>query len=142
MDYVRPSTETQSCPEGYVPCSEFTSLDKTFCVGEDQKHECPITDFMFMPLDEEVPENFISAGGDFNGLHLAYTRDSDEFAIGKTSLEYKPCYISYLSSEHPDSKYYPLENDRWYDCYEDDLKLLTYDDRYVSAGMQISEFEV
>ena len=54
LETVRVDTVTLSCPQGYVPCSEFTIPSDTICIEPERKRlDCPIID-MFLVKDSMV----------------------------------------------------------------------------------------
>ena len=97
----------------------------------------------FVPKDEE-PEAFytVAGGGNLDGYNLTYSKDTDNFAIGKTSLGDRPCANSKKDPNSPESIYYPLERDRNDGCTKDSNSGKYYDERYTSIGLSISEYQV
>ena len=84
----------------------------------------------------------MSAGGDFNGYQLVYSKDADSFSVGQTRVENKPCYHPYQVSVKQGTMHYPLEYDRFDGCIADEMTQLVNDSRYQTLGLDVSEHQV
>ena len=96
---VRPNPTTKKCPDGWSPCSKYTSADNTICyradANTDKTKVCPITEIKykyFKTKDEAkkwaADDKYDWDVEDYDGdLWMLWTRDADSLPITNSAFE-------------------------------------------------------
>ena len=96
----RPDFTTGKCPDGYFPCSDFTSLENTICynyASEKRTEVCPITSFS---LNKEATGAAATTGAAANPIWTStkfgdytfkFSRDVDSMPATIIKVDEQPC---------------------------------------------------
>lgn len=90
-----------ACPEGYQPCSNYTSADNTYCYDSKtdlRESVCPITGFEFIEGNStfQLP-TYLKWN---ENITLAFSRDVDSMPATKLKVGLSPCADPQVQIQH------------------------------------------